>query len=132
VNQVVVGIISRNKNKNKKYLLVSSRKNFGKYTNFYYPPGGHLEKDEDEKVALIREIKEELDINVTPLKKIAETPGDVKNQITHWWICVANISKMKLNTEELYDFRWFTRKEIINHENVWPATKNIFKEYILD
>jgi 8-oxo-dGTP pyrophosphatase MutT (NUDIX family) len=132
MRQVVVGIISRNRNNTKEYLLISSKKDFGKYTGFYYPPGGHLEENEDEKTALIREINEELGIKVNPLNKIAETPGDVKNQITHWWMCDADIVSFHLETKELSGLYWITKGKILNHKKVWPATKSFFNKYIPD
>ena len=132
MNHVVVGIISRVRNNKKEYLLISSKNDFGKYTGFYYPPGGHLEPNENENDALIREINEELDILVNPINKIAETPGDVKNQLTHWWFCEANTSKLNPDNEELDDVDWFTRAEILENQKVWPATKAFFKKYLSD
>ena len=68
MKKVVVGIISSKTNP-KKYLLASSKKDFGKYTGYYYPIGGHVDNGEDELTALKREIKEELSVNVTTAKK---------------------------------------------------------------
>jgi 8-oxo-dGTP pyrophosphatase MutT (NUDIX family) len=132
VKHVVVGIISRNNNGKEQYLLISSKRDFGKYTGFYYPPGGHLEKDEDEKAALEREINEELGIQVKLRKKVAETPGDVENQITHWWKCKVDNLELTVDENEIDSIIWFTKKEILNHNKVWPATKRFFEEYISD
>ncbi len=130
MNHVVVGIISKDTPEGKKYLLMSSITNFGKYTGFYYPPGGHLEENENEKDALIREVKEELNVSVKPIKKVVESPGDVPNQITHWWICEANIENFKTQKEEVSDIGWFSENEIKSSRNIWPATKKFFTEYI--
>lgn len=127
---VVVGIIFRKQENTKQYLLVSSKKDFGEFTGFYYPPGGHLEINEDEKVALIREVGEEIGIKPEPIEKIAESPGDVKNQITHWWLCEADTSNISVNETEIQDVKWFTKNEILNHARIWPATKQFFEEHI--
>lgn len=132
MKNVVVGIITRNSKNKTEYLLISSKRDFGKYTGFYYPPGGHLEEGEDERRALVREIREELRVSVEPKKKIAVTPGDVKNQITHWWKCDIENYDFIIDKSELSDVGWFSRDEILNNQNVWPATKNFFKEYISD
>ena len=42
-------ISRKNNNGQDEYLLMKSKRNFGKYTGYYYPPGGHLENDEDER-----------------------------------------------------------------------------------
>ncbi|OGM25654.1 hypothetical protein A2627_04410 [Candidatus Woesebacteria bacterium RIFCSPHIGHO2_01_FULL_39_28] len=75
------------------FLLMSSKSDFGKYTGFYYPPGGHLNEGENEKTALTREIEEELGLEVIPLKKIGESEGDVKDRLTNWWVCSAVVKK---------------------------------------
>jgi len=55
MKQVVVGIISRIRAGGaEEFLLVNSKKDFGKYTGFYYPPGGHVEDGENIEQALIR------------------------------------------------------------------------------
>jgi len=130
MKRVVVGIISReNQHGEDEYLLVKSKRDFGRYTGFYYPPGGHVKKSEGEKETLAREIKEELDILVSPIKKIAESPGDVKNQITSWWQCKIRSGELKLNDQELNDVDFFT-KEKMEDINIWPATKNFFEKFV--
>ena len=63
MKRVVVGIISRKNTEGvEQYLLVSSKKYFGIFTGYYYPPGGHLEEGEEEVACLKRELKEELGI----------------------------------------------------------------------
>ncbi len=43
MKNVVVGIVSKkNERAENEYLLVASNKDFGKYTGYYYPPGGHI------------------------------------------------------------------------------------------
>ena len=132
MNSVVVGIIARKRKSVKEYLLTSSKRDFGEYTGFYYPPGGHLEKGEDEKTSLIREINEELSVEVTPTEKVTQTPGDVENQITHWWKCDVKNYDFTLDEKEISKIDWFTRKEILKHQKVWPATKKFFEQYISD
>jgi len=130
--QVVVGIVSRKRGDENEYLLMSSKRDFGEFTGFLYPPGGHLEPEENEKKAVIREIHEELGIKVKPTKKYAETPGDVENQITHWWKCEADNHDLTIDEDEVENTAWHTKKEILSHDKVWPATKKFFEEHISD
>jgi len=131
MKKVVVGIIS-NTVKVKQYLLMSSTNDCGAYTGFYYPPGGHLDNNEDKITALIREIREELSIDVIPLKEIAETDGDVANQITYWWLCkpIDDSLLFVFDKQEIKDIIWMTKDQILDSENVWPATKKFFKKYL--
>lgn len=130
MKHVVVGILSKvNKKAQKEYLLIKPVKNFGRFTGFYYPPGGHLEEKEDEKDALTREIKEELNLTVVPVKKIAETPGDIKGQTTHWWQCKVVEGQLKLDKSEIAEAKFFSKAEM-EKINIWPATKAFFADHI--
>ena len=111
-------------------ILVSSRRDFGQFTGFYYPPGGHVENNEDEITALKREIQEELSLNITKAQKIAKTEGDIKDQITSWYLCECENYDFTVDDQELADAKFFTRDQI-ESMNIWPATKNVFEEYIL-
>lgn len=129
MTHVVAGIISRKRaNGESEYLLVSSKKDFGEFTGCFYPPARHLEVGEDEKTALVREIKEELSLEVLPLRKLAETDGDVKDQLTSWWSCEIVGGKFKVNEKEITKAGFFTRAEM-EKLPLWPATKKFFEDY---
>lgn len=130
MKHVVVGIISRKNSEGAdEYLLVSARKDFGEYTGAYYPPGGHVEDGEHEGEALQREIQEELGLVVTITGKIAETPGDIEGQTTHWYGCEIKGGVMNIDAVELAHAEWFTQKQMENLK-LWPATKKFFEKYI--
>jgi 8-oxo-dGTP pyrophosphatase MutT (NUDIX family) len=126
---VVAGIIK--KANPPSFLLVSSKRDFGNYSGFYYPPAGHIETNEDELTALKREIKEELGLNITRAKKIADTMGDVKNQKTSWYSCDVDNYNFTINKQELHDARFFTQQQM-KAIKIWPATLDIFKRYIFN
>ncbi len=130
MKRVVVGIISRKNTEGvEQYLLVSSKKYFGIFTGYYYPPGGHLEEGEEEVACLKRELKEELDLEVISCKKITETPGDVQNQITSWYKCEVKTNELKPDHTELEDAGYFSKEEIFKMK-IWPATKDFFEKHI--
>jgi 8-oxo-dGTP diphosphatase len=131
MKHVVVGVISRETQSGKEYLLMASKEDFGEFTGFFYPPGGHLEKGEDPKVALRREVREELSIETEPVREIAQSPGDVKDQITHWWECKTdNLEGIKTQDGEVKEIKWFNEEEIKNSEKIWPATRRFFTEQV--
>lgn len=127
--KVVVGVIPRiNSEEETEFLLMSSKRDFGKFTGFYYPPGGHIEENEDLRVALIREIKKELGFEVIPLKQIEESKGDVEDQLTSWWICSAVVKEISPQKDEVQNVKWFTKGQILKNDKVWPATKKFFEK----
>lgn len=130
MKNVVVGIISKkNECGENEYLLVASNKDFGEYTGYYYPPGGHIEEGEDEISCLVREIKAEVGQTALLAKKITESKGDVPNQITHWYSCSVESHNIQRNEDELKDANYFT-KEQMKLLPLWSATREFFEEYI--
>ena len=132
-HNVVVGILSRKNTAGQtEYLLVKSRANFGSHTGCWYPPGGHIEPGETEEQALIREVKEELDLNIKPVLKIVTSPGDIQDQITHWWQCEllpSGHTEPVIDTTELAGADWFTREQL-KQLPLWPATASFFNNYL--
>jgi 8-oxo-dGTP pyrophosphatase MutT (NUDIX family) len=132
MKNVVVGILYQVVDGTKLYLLMSSTKDFGKFTGLLYPPGGHLEEGEDERHALEREVAEELGIKVEPVKKLLESPGDVPDQVTHWWLCkpLSTDINIKVDEGEVRDIKWLTEEEILKSPAlIWPATYKFFTEH---
>ena len=129
MTHVVLGIVQ--KDNPLSYLLVSSKNDFGEYSGYYYPPGGHIDNDEDELTALHREIKEELGLKVTSAVKLADTAGDIKNQKTSWYICDVENFDFIVDKNELSDAGFFTKEEI-KSMNIWPATLKVFEKYIFN
>lgn len=130
MKKVAVGIISRKNVENTfEYLLVSSKNDFGDFSGFYYPPGGHVEHSEEPEKALIREVYEELGINIVSFEKITETDSDVKDQITYWYKCEVDSYEFKIDDVEIAHAKFFSRDEMKNI-NIWPKTKEFFDKYI--
>ena len=129
---VVAGYIIREN----KVLLVHHRK-----LDLWLPVGGHIDKDETPDQALIREIKEEIGIDVEILNK-SNMPlnGNIKCNLAipfyanvhsvgdhdHcclFYVCKAiNPEKLMINNE-LKNFDWFTAEDL-NKKPVPPDVKN--------
>lgn len=127
MSTVVVGIII--KKHPLSYLLVKSKKNFGEFSGYYYPPAGHLEKGENELEALKREINEELGVGLISAKKLNTHVSDIKTQKTIWFIGEVDTYNFKIDYNELDDVDFFTQEEMKSIK-IWPATKKVFEEHI--
>jgi NADH pyrophosphatase NudC (nudix superfamily) len=127
MSTVVVGIII--KKHPLSYLLVKSKKDFGEFSGYYYPPAGHLEKGENELEALKREINEELGVNLISAKKLNTYASDIKTQKTIWFIGEVDTYDFKIDYNELDDVDFFTQAEMKSMK-IWPATKKVFEEHI--
>ncbi|MCX6792589.1 MAG: NUDIX domain-containing protein [Candidatus Falkowbacteria bacterium] len=96
--------------KNKKILMVTANR------DFYWTPGGKVEAEEKIEQALVRELKEELNIEVTSFKPyvkyLSETEEDDSiREVNNYFI------EYKGNLElsgELTDMVWFGREDFVH------------------
>lgn len=80
-----------------KYLLLKESRDLmnGKWAP---PPGRCDSEDLTEEDAVIREVKEETNLNVTPVKKIITTPADTKVKTVAFWLVKLNeVLEIKLD-----------------------------------
>ena len=104
--KVVAAIIK----KNNLFLIVQRNKN--KHLGLKWEfPGGKVLSNETSTDALIREIKEELNVTINVQEKIAEEKykDDKIDIILHYYLCTYESGIMKLNEHE--DFTWIEKKD---------------------
>lgn len=95
-----------------KFLLGKRSEWKAKAPGYWCPISGHIENDETEEAAVIREAMEELSIVVKPITKIASTPTHDKTCMLHWWKAEIVSGIPKINNNENSDLRWFTKDEL--------------------
>jgi len=107
LHNIAVGVVYKNS-----HMLITRRKPEGLLGGLWEFPGGKVRNHESPEKACIREIKEEVNLNVTVDGHISQ----VKHAYTHFkilmdvFICRYVSGEVKLNGPE--DFRWITLKEI--------------------
>ena len=108
---VVAAIIK----KNNLFLIVQRNKN--KHLGLKWEfPGGKVESGETLKMALSREIKEELNIAINVHEKIAEEKyvDDKINVILHYFLCSQQSGAIKLTEHEKYT--WVEKKDFAKYD----------------
>lgn len=75
-------------------------------------PGGAIEAGEDSRTAVIRELREELSIDVTPIRAVWESVTPWQVHLT-WWQCETDTAhQIRPNHDEVSDFRWLTLDQL--------------------
>lgn len=108
----VVAAVIKNKN-----LYLIAQRNRNKHLGLKWEfPGGKVEKNETFHDALIREIREELNVDIHIIKKITkEKYKDFKINISiHYYLCTIIKGDFKLNEHE--DFAWVEKKNFLKYK----------------
>jgi len=106
-HHIVVGVVYKNN-----HMLITRRKPEGLLGGLWEFPGGKVRKHENAERACVREIKEEVNLNVEVTRHVTQ----VKHAYTHFKILMEVFScryvsgEVKLNGP--VDFRWIMRWEI--------------------
>jgi len=94
-----------------KKILLLQRSNYTKnYPEFWGCPGGRAEKDETAKQNVIREVKEECNLNFSPTSIFKTGVWQDRNYYRFLGNWKGNIEIQKL---EVLDYNWFTYNEAI-------------------
>ena len=74
-------------------------------------PGGHLERGETSRRAIIRELAEELGISVEPIKRLGSVRVDSDYILAVWHVRQIG-GEIRAAEEEIAEIRWVTPKEM--------------------
>ena len=110
--------------KDNKYLIAQRNRN--KHFAFYWEfPGGKVDQGETFEIALQREIKEELSIDIKIYKKVSSQihKDDKINVKVHYFLCEHSAGKIILSEHE--DLKWVTKKELYSYRMAPGDSKNI-------
>lgn len=123
VIEVVAAIIQ----KENQYL--ATQRGYGDFKGFWEFPGGKIEFGESHEVALKREIREELGINISIEKFICTTDYDYSSfHLTmHCYLC--NIVSGEIELREHIAIRWLNPYEL-NDVKWLPADKEIIDKLV--
>ena len=113
-----------------KFLFIkpSKYKDFGEYQEAWYPPTGHVKEGESIEDCLKREVKQELSLDIEPVRLISEWGQDVVGEKAFWWQCRI-IGGEIAKSEEIEEYKYFSKEEVKNLK-LWPATVKFFEKFI--
>jgi|GEM_PF-982926 len=106
IRRGVIGILRRND----KYLLIRRAAHVAVGGTWCFP-GGHIERHENARRAIIRELREELGIEVKPVHRLGAVQGrpDVMLAV---WIVEHTGGRMRPDRREVSSVRWYTGAQI--------------------
>lgn len=118
----IVALLKRND----KFLLLEDCRDPMKGS--WAPPHGRFKTpDKTEEDIVIREVKEETNLNVKPLRKVWTTKADTKVKTVSFWLVDFSGREVKIDSKESSGFGWFTIDEALQ-KKLYPGTKEFFKK----
>lgn len=84
-------------------------------------PGGGIEVGESESEALVREMQEELAIDVDPVRLCWRSVTPWGTNLAWWLACLDHQVAPVANPEEVAEVHWMTRDEIRGAEGMLPS-----------
>jgi 8-oxo-dGTP diphosphatase len=94
---------------------------------YWCPPSGRIEPGETQEQAVVREVEEELGIEVRSVVKVWECPTDDGDFILHWWIVEATRLHLRPDPTEIADLRWVTPEEFLALEQTFVGDRQFFR-----
>lgn len=90
-------------------------------------PGGSIEPGESQAEALVREMREELAIDVTPGELLMTQTKHEGRLILYCWSATIAGGAPTANPHEVAEFLWMTPAEVRAKEGVLPGTTDILE-----
>jgi mutator protein MutT len=94
-------------------------------------PGGHIEEGETQAEALVREMREEINVIVKPGEHLMTQTKHDGRLVLHCWSATIVSGRPIPNPLEVADVRWMTPGEIRRHAGILPGTTEILERVSL-
>ncbi|MCK5051395.1 MAG: NUDIX domain-containing protein [Candidatus Cloacimonetes bacterium] len=97
------------------------------YPNMWDVPGGHVEENETPKKCIIREMKEEMNLDLKDFQLLCQTEFDDRIEYTYWKKVDLNIAE--INLMEGQYLKWFTHQKAADTELAYGFNEIVDKFY---
>ena len=117
----IVAVVRRDE-----HILVIQRGPLARWPGYWAPLSGKVEAAETQEEALVREVKEEVGLDVSAVAKVWESETEDGTFRLHWWTADAEPGEIVMQPGEVSDVRWVTPQGFSRLEPVFAADRVFF------
>ncbi|MGW2570180.1 NUDIX domain-containing protein [Streptomyces sp. NPDC001537] len=97
---------------------------------YWQPLSGKVEPGETQEQAVVREVREEVGLTVSPLAKVWESETDDGLFRLHWWTADATTGEIVPDPVEVAETRWVTPEEFLALTPVFDGDREFFERIL--
>ena len=94
---------------------------------YWAPVTGTVEPGESEIDAVIREVREEVGLEVRPVRKVWECVSWNGTHDLYWWLAIRVGGQLVLEPREVSETRWCDSREYADIEKTFPTDREFFE-----
>ncbi len=111
-------------------MLVIRRGPQARRSGYWAPLSGKVEPGESQAEALVREVREEVGLKVSPLEKVWESETDDRRFRLHWWTADVHEGEVVMQPGEVGNARWVTVGEFLALEPTFAEDREFFERVL--
>ncbi|WP_049569176.1 NUDIX hydrolase [Streptomyces sp. SBT349] len=111
-------------------VLVIRRGPEARFSGYWAPLSGTIEPGERQREALVREVREEVGLRVTPLEKVWECMTDDGGYVLHWWTAEVEGGELTPDPGEVGETRWVTAEEFSRLRPTFEGDRPFFEDIL--
>ena len=124
--QVAVGVVARGGR-----VLVTRRREGQLLSGWWEFPGGKIERGESSAQAMVRELREEVGLVITPVASLAEILHEYPHAVVHLHPHLGSCKSGEAQAIEVAECRWVTREELAQLAML-PGNKSLVDGLLAD
>ena len=93
-------------------------------------PSGKVEPGEAQDMTVVREVREEVGLEVRPIGKVWECVATTGSHLLHWWLAEMIGGELRLDPREVSDARWVTPEEYCAFDKTFETDRLFFRNIL--
>jgi len=94
------------------------------------PPSGEIEAGESQQAAVVREVREEVGLDVKPLRCVRESVSVSGSHRLYWWLAEPLGGTLVLDPHEASDARWVNAADLDTLAPTFPGDLEFFRSLL--